>query len=98
MVHVSKMAALGSQPIQNARHRLNAFPDGRELAESRGFLLGDAEQLLMNLTWATTSPLPALRTLPFRIMLIASMPCKVRHAVRTDPLPFASQVRHFTLR
>jgi len=41
--------------------------------------------LLMNFIWATTSPLAALLTLPFRIMSIASMPRNVRHAVRTDP-------------
>jgi hypothetical protein len=41
-----------------------------------------SNSLLMNFTWATTSPLPALLTLPFRIMSIASMPRKVRHAVR----------------
>jgi serine/threonine protein kinase len=32
-------------------------------------------------------------TLPLRIMSIASMPRKVRHAVGTDPYPFASHVR-----
>ena len=35
---------------------------------------------------------------PLRIMLTASIPCSVRHAVTSEPYPFASHVRFFTVR
>jgi hypothetical protein len=59
--------------------------EGRELAESKRFLAAMPNSLLMNFTGATASPVPALLTLPFRIMPIASMPRKIRLAVRTAP-------------
>ena len=54
--------------------------------------------LAMNLGCPIASPFATHRTLPFRIMCTASIPCNVRHAVGNEPYPFASQVRFFTVR
>ena len=54
--------------------------------------------LLMNRAWATTSPLTTRRTLPFRIILTASIPRNVRQAVLNDPYPLASHTRFLTVR
>ena len=37
-------------------------------------------------------------TLPFRIICTASIPCKVRQAVKNEPYRFANRVRFFTVR
>ena len=41
--------------------------------------------------WPTASPLDSHLTRPLLIMCIVSIPCKVRHALRNEPYPFASQ-------
>ena len=37
-------------------------------------------------------------TVPFRIICTASIPCKLRQAVKNEPYPFANHVRCFTVR
>ena len=36
-------------------------------------------------------------TLRFRMICSASIPCKIRQAVKNEPYPFASYVRFFTV-
>jgi hypothetical protein len=59
--------------------------EGGELAELSRSLRGDAEQLADEFHLGYYISFAALLTLPFRIMSMASMPRKVRHAVGTDP-------------
>src|SRR5215471_19720568 len=52
----------------------------------------------MKVACAIASSFATHLTLPFRIICTASMPCKVRQAVKSEPYPFASHVRFFTMR
>jgi hypothetical protein len=69
---------------------------GKKIDGSWSSLGGQAEQLAdeSGLTFRIT-----LRhgTLPFRIIFIASILRRVRHAVRNDPYPLASHTRCFTV-
>ena len=49
-----------------------------------------------NFFCATVSPFATRLALPFLIMSSASIPRRVRHAVRTEPYPLASHVLRFT--
>src|SRR5262249_11524807 len=51
----------------------------------------------MKVACAITSSFATHLTLPFRIIYSASIPCKVRQAVKNEPYPFASHVRFFTV-
>jgi len=52
----------------------------------------------MKVACAIASAFATHLTLPFRIICTASIPCKVRQAVKNEPYPFASHVRFFTVR
>src|SRR5262244_835348 len=52
----------------------------------------------MKVVCAIASSFATHLALPFRIICTASIPGKVREAVKNEPYPFASHVRFFTVR